>query len=89
MPERPTYAVEIEAVAWSAIMALPQRTQDRIFAAIEDLEADPRASGTRKLKGYESTYRVRVGDYRVLYKIEDNRLVVVVVKVAERKYVYR
>jgi mRNA interferase RelE/StbE len=87
---RPGYAVEIEPAAWQSIMALPQRTQERIFNAIEALEDNPRPGGMKALKGsWRGFYRVRVGDYRVVYTVEDDRLVVVVVKVADRKDVYR
>jgi len=87
--EHPTYAVEIEPEAWEKIMALPERTQERIFAAIEALEANPRPGGTKALKGKWHGYlRVRVGNYRVVYAIEDNRLVVIVVTVGDRKDVY-
>ncbi|MBF0283385.1 MAG: type II toxin-antitoxin system RelE/ParE family toxin [Magnetococcales bacterium] len=54
-----------------------------------ELESDPRPSGSLKLAGRPDAWRMRVGDYRVLYSIEDERLIVLVVKVAHRREVYR
>jgi mRNA interferase RelE/StbE len=94
MPEqteahRPTYAVRISPAAWQVIMALPQRTQERIFNAIEALEVEPRPGNAKPLKReWRGYWRVRSGNYRVIYTIEENRLVVVVVKVGNRKDVY-
>lgn len=89
MAKRPVYAVEIEPPAWAAIMALPQRAQDSVLSAIETLEKDPRPGNAKPLKGtLRGLWRVRAGDYRVIYSIEDNRLVVVVVKVGNRREVY-
>lgn len=82
------YAVEFEPPAWKQIMALPFQTQERIFAAVEALEADPRPSGAKKLEGSE-LYRVRAGNFRVIYAIEDAALCVLVVKVADRKEAYK
>ncbi len=86
---RPAYSVNIEAAAWKAIMRLNENLQERILTAIEGLEPEPRPSGVTKLQGYENLYRVRVGDYRIIYEIQDDVLVVVVVKVGNRRDVYR
>lgn len=66
----------------------PKVRQD-VSDAIGALEANPRPDGVRKLSGSKDSYRLRVGDYRVLYRITDNELLVLVVKVAHRKDVYR
>ena len=90
MPEsQPFYEVQIEPVAWDEIMSLWQSLQERIFAAIERLEVEPRPRGALKLKGIEATYRIRIGDYRVFYQVQDKILLVLVVKVGNRKDVYR
>ena len=81
--------VLIEAPAWDAIMDLPRRMQERVLDAIEDLEQNPRPSGVTKMRGEADTYRVRSGDYRILYTIEDDVLRVLVVKVGHRSDVYR
>ena len=60
-----------------------------IRAAIHALADDPRPKGCRKLEGRKDEWRVRVGTWRVIYRIEDARLVVVVVEVGPRGEVYR
>ena len=69
--------------------ALPKREQRRVLSAIEALADDPRPVGVRKITGTENTYRLRVGDYRIVYEIGDNVLTVFVVRVRHRKDVYR
>ena len=56
---------------------------------IQALSTDPRPPGCRRLSGLDDVFRVRVGRYRVLYSIEDRRLVIIVLKVGDRKDVYR
>lgn len=65
-----------------------KRLHDRLVAAIADLATDPRPPGCLKLVGEVSQWRIRVGDWRVVYVIEDGRLVVVVVRVGVRGGVY-
>lgn len=60
-----------------------------ILEAIRDLVADPKPHGCRKLHGSEHTYRIRVGDYRVIYSIENRALTIWIVRVGHRKEVYR
>ena len=62
--------------------------QRRIARRIDRLAEDPRADAV-KLRGTDDVWRARVGDYRVLYAIEDQRLVVLVIKIAHRRDVYR
>lgn len=84
-----TYRVQIKASAVKEIAALPKREQRRVVSAIEALAGDPRPEGVRKLTGIEDAYRVRVGDYRIVYQISDEVLTVFVVRVGHRKDVYR
>lgn len=67
---------------------LPIDVQKRIVRAPEQLETDPRPPGVRKLHGEDNLWRLRVGDYRVIYTIEDGRLLVLVVRVANRRDAY-
>ena len=60
----------------------------RILAAIEDLTKDPRPNGSKKLTN-EELFRIRIGNYRVLYEIHDYQLIVHVVKIGHRKDIYR
>jgi mRNA interferase RelE/StbE len=83
------YRVEVSATAERQIGSLPRAEQIRILRAIRALADDPMPPGRRKLSGYDDVWRIRVGAYRVLYSIDGNRLVVLVLKVGHRKDVYR
>lgn len=80
--------IEIKQSAAREIEALPLRDRRQVVERIERLANDPRPRGCEKLAGGER-YRVRQGDYRVVYTIEDALLVVWVVKVGHRRDVYR
>gem|GEM_PF-66642 len=61
----------------------------RIVKAIDALSIDPRPSGSRPLVGYPDLWRIRVGDYRVVYTVKDAELVVLALRVAHRSTIYR
>jgi len=84
-----SYRIEVSKSAGREIAALPKRDGRRVVSAIAALADDPRPRGVRKLIGAEDAYRVRVGDYRIIYQIADNVLTVFVVRVRDRKDVYR
>jgi mRNA interferase RelE/StbE len=65
-----------------------QKQRQRIIESIKFLADVPRPDGVKKLKGYEQTYRIRVGDYRVIYKIEDQEMIILVLSVVHRKDAY-
>ena len=88
MTGRARYDVRIKRSAQREMDALPVRAFDRLAKAIVDLEACPRPRGCKKLRGVEN-YRLRVGDYWVLYSVDDSRRVVEVVAVGHRRDVYR
>jgi len=83
------YTVEVETKAAREIRDLPKSDQRRVVAKIETLAANPRPAGSTKLEGNSNLWRVRVGDYRILYEIRDQKLIVMVVKVGHRRDVYR
>jgi len=83
------YRVELARRAVRALAGLPRRDQQRIRAAIDLLAGKPRPPGASKLVGESRAYRVRVGDYRVIYEVFDERLVVQVVRIGHRRDVYR
>jgi mRNA interferase RelE/StbE len=83
------YRVEIARRAVKALTALPRKEQQRIRAAIDLLADNPRPPGCVALAGETRAYRVRVGDYRIIYEVFDDRLVVHVVRVGHRPDVYR
>ncbi len=84
-----SYTVEVTPAARRDLRALERRVARRIDKKILELAENPRPHGVRKLEGASDLYRVRVGDYRILYEIEDNRLLVVIVRVRDRRDVYR
>lgn len=83
------YKVEILKGALKQIKKLPSELQERIQVKIDDLATEPRPNGVKKLKAKENTYRIRVGNYRVIYDIFDDILVVSVVEVGHRSQVYK
>jgi len=84
-----TYRVEFTSAAAKEIRKLDPGVRNRILAAITALEGDPRPSGCKKLVGEDDAWRIRIGDYRVLYEVLDDVLVVTVVRVAHRREVYK
>ena len=82
------YRLRIKKSATKEIEKLTQTDRIRIIQAIEKLAQNPRPVGSQKLSGQEK-FRIRVGNYRVLYEIIDDELIIFVVKVAHRKDVYR
>ncbi len=84
-----SFRIEVSATAEKQIRKLPREDQIRVLRAIRPLERDPRPPGSRKIRGYDDVYRIRVGTYRVLYRVEDDRLVVILLKVGNRRDVYR
>ena len=83
------YTVEISRQAVKAIARLERADQLRIRAAIDLLAGEPRPPGCVKLAGEVSAYRVRVSDYRIVYDVIDDRLVIHVVRVGHRRDIYR
>ena len=83
------YRIEVTNAARRAMAKLPADVLKRIDAKILSLADNPRPQGVEKLTSTEKIYRVRVGDYRIVYYIDDGVLVVTVVKVAHRREVYR
>ncbi len=83
-----TYRVIIETLAWREIHRLSEEVQNKLFDKIYTLELEPCPSGCKKLKGKTGFYRVRIGDYRVVYSIQDDKLIVIIVEVFDRKEGY-
>lgn len=81
------YTIIYENAALKQLDKLPQNIANRIRAKINDLEENPRPHGCLKLTGFEA-YRIRIGDYRVIYNIEDSILTVTVIKISHRRDVY-
>jgi len=84
-----SYRVEISRSTAKDLRGIDRMWIPKIVATIETLEADPRPSGCKKLVGSDHTYRLRIGDYRVVYDIHDDMLIVLVVRIRHRRDVYR
>ncbi len=84
-----TYKIEFAKQAAKQFKALPRQEQQRLKTKIDNLETDPRPSGVVKLSGEKNLYRIRVGNYRIIYSIQDSRLLILIVKIGHRKDVYR
>lgn len=82
-----SYNVEIKRSAAKELEHLPPKDRTRIIARIRALATDPRPAGCEKLSG-QDRYRVRQGNYRILYEIDDTVVLVVVVRIAHRREVY-
>ena len=84
-----TYTVLFKRSADKALQKLPEKVQRRIVLAASELAVEPRPVGCVNLEGEDNLWRIRVGDYRIVYTIEDQKLMVLVVRIAHRKDVYR
>lgn len=83
------YAVLLAPAAERQLKAFDKPLQQRIARRLARLGDHPRPPGVEKLEGEDDLYRVREGDYRVIYTIQDRQLIVLVVKIGHRKEVYR
>jgi mRNA interferase RelE/StbE len=83
------FEIIVKPSAEKQLDRLPSNVRLRVLAALERLRHNPRPSGCVKLSGEEEVWRIRVGSYRVVYEIQDQRLTVLVLRVAHRKDVYR
>ena len=84
------YAVYVAPAADRGLRKLPDAAQRRIVSAIEALANDPRPPGAKKLAGQaKNLWRIRVDDYRIMYQIQDERLIVLVPRTGHRGEIYR
>ncbi len=84
-----TYSVSVKKDVIKAIAHLGPPYRERVADVLRSLAADPRPHGCLPLRGLSDTWRIRLGDIRIVYEIHDNRLSVYVVRVAHRSEVYR
>ena len=83
------YRIEVSATAERQIRKLNREDRVRILRSIQNLAGEPYPPGSRKLRGYEDVYRIRIETFRVLYSVEKGRLLIIVLKVGHRKDIYR
>jgi mRNA interferase RelE/StbE len=82
------YAIDIKPSARTELEKLTDNLIARLMPKIEGLATQPRPAGCRKLRGYRDLWRIRIGNYRVVYIIHDERKIVSVTRIAHRKDVY-
>jgi mRNA interferase RelE/StbE len=83
-----SYAVELKPSARKELESLPDTALARVIQKIESLHRDPRPAGCKKLRGYKDQWRIRIGDWRVVYIIDDTVKLVSVTRIAHRREVY-
>jgi mRNA interferase RelE/StbE len=83
-----SYRIELETRARREFLALPREVQDRLAEAVDDLQSNPRPPGAKRLSGSPG-YRIRQGDDRILYTIDDDARLVRIYRVGHRREIYR
>jgi mRNA interferase RelE/StbE len=83
------YEIEISRTAEKQLKKLNSNLQRKISAVILSLSIEPRPYGCKKLSGFEALYRVRCGDYRIIYEVLDKKVTVTILKLGHRKDIYK
>ena len=83
------YKVVISSSAEKSLKKVPKKDVQHIVVAMQRLAFHPFPVGSRKLSGYEKIFRIRIGKYRVIYEVEGQKLLILVLKVGHRKDIYR
>jgi len=82
------YSIDFEPIAVRQFRKLESVIRKKLLPKIKALAKNPRPPGTKKLQGFKNRYRIRVGDYRVVYQIHDKILLVLIVEIGHRSDVY-
>ena len=83
------FRIEVSSTAEKQLLALEREDQVGVASAIRKLADNPRPRGCRKLRDYSDVYRIRVGVFRILYSIEQDRLLILILKIGHCRDVYR
>jgi mRNA interferase RelE/StbE len=83
------YSLEIKSSVEKDFRKIPKVQQQKMWEHIQKLKVEPRPKNCRKMVGTESDYRIRVGDYRVVYRILDDNQIVIIFAAEHRKDIYR
>ncbi|MFU8797481.1 MAG: type II toxin-antitoxin system RelE family toxin [Gammaproteobacteria bacterium] len=83
------YHIDLSPAAQRQLKKLLSSVRHAIIKQLDSLKSTPRPDGVKKLAGIDKLYRLRIGDYRVVYTINDKQRVILVVKIGDRKEVYR
>ena len=84
-----SYRIEVKRSAAKTLKKIPKASRKRIVEKIDSLAESPPNPDTTKMKGNNPFHKVRVGDYRIVYEIQEDVLVILVVKISHRKDIYR
>ena len=85
----PAYKLVVRPGVLKDVKSIPKATLLKLRSAMRTLADEPFARGTSKLQGTEDTFRIRVGDYRIIFDIDSNEKIVTIIHVAHRRDVYR
>lgn len=83
------YRVYIDESALKTLAELPKKIQRQVSKKIDALSENPRPSGAKQLQGHDKIYRIRSGDYRIIYRVDDKKITVFVISIGDRKEIYR
>ncbi|WP_107666763.1 type II toxin-antitoxin system RelE/ParE family toxin [Cyanothece sp. BG0011] len=83
------YTVIVPKPVQKQLKQLPSEIYQRVLAKISQLAHEPRPMGVKKLKGFDNEYRIRIGNYRIRYEINDKELIIILVSCRHRRDVYR
>ena len=89
MDEVPAWRIVVRRQAKRVLRRLPRDVLERITNAIDELAEEPRPHGSIKLSGYENLYRIRVGNWRISYAIEEEELIILIIEIKPRGDAYR
>lgn len=84
-----SYRIEIVQSVLKTLLKLPKKDNQRIIDTISRLSTEPFPPQCKKLRGEQNSFRIRVGNYRIIYEIFHERLVITVLKIGHRKDIYR
>ena len=83
------YSILVKVSAQKSLNKLPTKIAEQIVSKIRDLEIDPIPLDAKKLSGAKETYRIRVRSYRIVYQIVNKELIILILRIAHRKNIYK
>ena len=89
MADLRVYVIELDRSVVKQLHRLPRTLVERIAKAIDGLRTNPRPIGCKRLVGFDQVYRLRVGDWRIVYEVQDQQLIVLVIEIDARGSAYR
>ena len=83
------YKIQVSSTAEKSLNSIPKKDLLKIIEAIKKLAIDPFPFGSRKLSGEDKIYRIRQGNYRIIYEVEGKLLLILILKIGHRKDIYK